>query len=179
MCQPGYRPLRERHVPRTPAASVQSQARASTCFPSILQWTPCAHHSSLYESTVHGRPCSQVSPRMLAAALGPPIPGYSRLVPLGPALPKGALRVLSLWFCHSPHPPFPDGPKGLVLTATQHHSTGLHRTTAMPATLEPSLLMTRRLGTDGVHTLDTPEWRAAGLHPVPSHPSQPCSGCEV
>lgn len=177
----GTGPLRERRVPRTQQHQSSPRPGPPLAFPSILQWTPCAHHSSLYESTVHVETPQPGEPQDVgSSSRGSSTPGYSRLVPLGASLLQGCPSSLVPVVLPLPPPAFPDGPKGPVLTATQHHSTEvLTGPRRCQPHLEPSLLMTRRLGLMESTPLDAPEWRAAGLHPVPSHPSQPCSGCEV
>lgn len=103
VCQPVGRPLECRGSPLTPLHQPSLRPGPPPGFLSVLQRTPCAHHTGPSESTVHlETPEPQDAGR---SSRGSSTPGHSSSTPLA-----------------SP-PIFPGGPGGSVLTATQGGST--------------------------------------------------------
>ena len=81
---------REHCVPETQQHQSRPRPGPPPAFLSILQWTPCAHHSSPYESTVHVEIPQPGEPQDVgSSSRGSSTPGYSRLVPLGASLLPG------------------------------------------------------------------------------------------
>lgn len=168
----GAGPQRERCVPLTQQHPSSPRPGPPPAFLSILQWTPCAHHSSPGESTVHvGTPPPGEPQDVGGSSRDSSTPGYSRLVPLGASLLPGV--PFSSCPCGSATPPthLPLRSRGACAhshAASQHR--GSHRTTAMPATLRARPSYGRMLGTDGVHTPGCTRMEGCRLAPCPFSP---------
>lgn len=83
---PAAGPQRERRVPLTQPHQSSPRPGLPPAFLSILQWTPCAHHPSPYESTVHVETPQPSEPQDVGSSPGgPPPPDTASWSHLGPA----------------------------------------------------------------------------------------------